>query len=395
MYYLSYKSFFCVAVIFLAACLLSCHAHSIRDEIPLSRESMENNYFVLDFERGDADFQDLKAHFFTTFPHDDPTRGDVVYDRKQWVSSNMMEIKKGDGLYLYIKDRNDGIGFDSFRLTSKAYYNLNEFTGKLLFVFKGELPSAKGIWPAWWLNGGRQDVWTYKNRATIETDRDLDSYSGKGHFYDTPSAVNPTDWPAAGEIDIIETINGDNIIHNTIHTCPQMCDAVWNRDGRVINCSNAISGDPNSGCSGKSYKLDAPEGTFACLWSGNNIRFYYWHPGDDIRSPGGPLSDDPDPLLWPATSLMNEVNFLETDAGCNVELHEAWQCENCGSSNTCLFVNLKMIFNVTLCGKWAGNEFDSTDMSMSNCRNYILNDGKDSINNQSMKIAYVSVRKIQ
>ena len=105
-----------------------------------------------------------------------------------------------------------------------------------------------------------------------------------GQFYNTPSPVNCTDWPAAGEVDIIETINGDNIIHNTIDTRPQMCNSEWNDDGIIINCANATHTDPNSGCSGKSYPVNSPEGTFACLWESNSIRYYYWEPEADVRA---------------------------------------------------------------------------------------------------------------
>ena len=75
-------------------------------------------------------------------------------------------------------------------------------------------------------------------------------------------------------------------------------------------------------------------------------------------------------------------------------IHRSWQCENCEGSDSCKFTNLKMIFNTTICGVWAGNKFDGTENSFLNCKNYIFNEGKSDINNQFMKIEYVSVKKL-
>lgn len=354
----------------------------------------ENHFFYLDFENNQYVFSEVENYFFTTFPHDDPTQGDVIYDRMKWVNDDMIQLSENDGLYGYIKNRNDTLGFDSFRFTSKPYYNLNDDVQKILFVFKGKFPSANGVWPAWWLNGSREDEWLYKESIQSVSDEFLDKYSGIGEFYNTPSPVNCTDWPAAGEVDIIETINGDNIIHNTIHTCPQMCDSEWNDDGIIINCANATLIDPNSGCSGKSYKVDSPEGTFACLWENNSFRFYYWDSEADIRSVGGPLSSLPDPDSWEQSNLKNHVRLFETSAECDEESHKKWQCETCKDINTCEFKNLKMVFNITLCGIWAGYQFDETDNSLNNCKDYILGEGKESIDNQYIKIEYVSVSKL-
>jgi len=225
--------------------------------------SYDNHFFVLDFENNQYDFSEVQKYFFTTYPHNDPTQGNVIYDRVKWVNDDMIKLTEYDALYGFIKSRNDSLGFDSFRFTSKPYYNLNDKINKILFVFKGKLPSEKGVWPAWWLNGSRQDEWLYKGKDNLTLNESLDKYSGIGHFYDTPSPVNCTDWPSAGEVDIIETINGNNIIHNTIHTCPQMCDSEWNGDGVIINCANATLTDPNSGCSGRTYEFNSPEVTFA------------------------------------------------------------------------------------------------------------------------------------
>lgn len=354
----------------------------------------ENQFFILDFENQKYDFSKVEKYFFTTFPHDDPTLGDVIYDRMKWVNDDMIRLSENEGLYSYIKSRDDSLGFDSFRFTSKPYYNLNDDVHKILFVFKGKFPSEKAVWPAWWLNGSRQDEWLYKENNNSISDESLDKYSGVGQFYNTPSSVNCTDWPAAGEVDIVETINDDNIIHNTIHTCPQMCNSEWNDDGIVINCANATHTDPNSGCSGKSYKVNSLEGTFACLWENDSFRFYYWDSDSDVRSDGGPLSELPRPELWNNYNLKNQVRLLETDTDCEEQIHKDWQCENCEGKNKCEFVNLKMIFNITLCGKWAGDEFDETDNSLINCKEYILNEGKDAIDNQYIKIEYVSVSNL-
>jgi hypothetical protein len=354
----------------------------------------ENHFFFLDFENQNYAFSEVENYFFTTFPHNDPTQGDVVYDRLKWVNDDMIKLSDHDGLYGFIKSRNDSLGFDSFRFTSKPFYNLNDDVQKILFVFKGKLPSAKGVWPAWWLNGSRQDEWLYKENINSFSDEGLEKYSGVGEFYNTPSPVNCTDWPAAGEIDIIETINGNNIIHNTIHTCPQMCESEWNGDGVIINCANATATDPNSGCSGKSYQVSSPEGTFACLWEKGTISFYYWPPQDDVRLKGGPLSSEPNPEMWNKINLKNYVQLLETDSDCEDEIHNEWQCKICNGMNNCEFKNLKMIFNITLCGIWAGKIFDTSQSPLNNCKEYILNEGKDAIDNQYLKIEYVSVSKL-
>jgi hypothetical protein len=354
----------------------------------------ENHFFFLDFEKNDYDFSEVEKYFFTTFPHNDPTQGDVIYDRVKWVNEGMINLLEYDGLYGFIKSRNDSLGFDSFRFTSKPYYNLNDDVQKILFVFKGKFPSEKGVWPAWWLNGSRQDEWLYKESLQSMSDEFLNKYSGIGEFYNTPSPVNCTDWPSAGEVDIIENINGNNIIHNTIHTCPQMCESEWNNDGIIINCANATATDPNSGCSGKSYKIDSPEGTFACLWEKGTISFYYWLPQDDVRLKGGPLSSEPNPELWSKSNLKNQVRLIETSDECEEEIHQDWQCETCSGFNECEFKNLKMIFNITLCGIWAGKEFDTSLNSLNNCKEYILNEGNDAIDNQYFKIEYVSVSKL-
>ncbi|GAB4341877.1 MAG: hypothetical protein Kow0037_28840 [Calditrichia bacterium] len=390
---------FKTSLFFLMALLLvgsmACSSGKMIKRPPQIASFAENQFFVLDFEKQLLSLKNVESRFFTTFPHDEPTGGQVVYDRRQWVNQGMIRLRKGDGLYLYLKSRGEGQDFDSFRLTSKSFYNLNEQTPGILFVFKGKLPSGKGIWPAWWLNGSREKEWIYAGRENFPDDEELDKYSGIGHFYNTSSPVNGTDWPSAGELDIIETINGDNIVHNTLHTCPQMCDAIWNGGETVINCANARDDDPNAGCSGKPYQLDEPRGTFACLWEENRIRFYYWSPEEDVREMGGPLSEHPDPTGWDKKFLKNTVILLDSGTPCEDSLHQQWQCRNCAEANLCRFVNMKMIFNTTLCGKWAGSRFNDSDNPTAHCNAWIRGEGRQLIDGQFLKIEYVGVRPIE
>jgi hypothetical protein len=355
------------------------------------REDYENQFFRLDLRADDVSLADIEKYFFMTFPHDDPTEGDVVYDRRLWGNQEMQVLRQNEGLFLYVKARQDSNKFDSSRLTSKAYYNLANDSSRILFVYKGQLPSARGVWPAWWLNGSHQAEWVYGDAQPAYSDATLDRYSGKGRFYNTVSAVNPTDWPAAGEVDIIETINGDNIVHNTIHTCPMMCNSEWNDSGVIKNCAAANTNDPNPGCSGEAYLSEDGRGTFACLWQKDRFTFYYWPPDSAVDSAHGPLSEQPRPDTWAAQFRKNTVRMWPGNEPCEDEKHQRWQCENCAGKTTCSFTNMKMIFNITLCGKWAGNKFDASEKALANCQEYILGPGRDSIDGQYMRIEYVAV----
>ena len=374
--------------------LYACSTEPNSPQVEPEKVEYENQFFTLDFQNDNSNLSTFETHFLSTFPHNDPTLGNVVYDRAKWTQEDMIQVQENDGLYAYVKFREDSTGFDSFRFTTKTFFNLTEETPRLLFVYKGSLPSEKGMWPAWWLNGSKQPTWIYQDSVPAQTDEKLNRYSGKGNYYDTSSSVNSTDWPGGGEIDIIENINGDPLIHNTLHTCPQMCDSEWNGEGTQINCANAKPNDVNPGCSGSTYEVEKLAGTFACIWEKSTIRFYYWAPEAPVGDAGGPLSAQPQPDSWTGDELKNTVTLLETDAGCDDSLHQDWQCKNCAGSNSCQFQNMKMIFNVTLCGAWAGNQFDDTDNSLNNCEAFIRGEGASLIDNQFMKIEYVSVRPI-
>lgn len=358
------------------------------------QSSPDNNssaFYTLDFENDNVSQAELNRYFLTTFPHSDPTEGNVVYDRVKWVNEDMVKVKDSDGLYLYIRQSDQSGFFDSVRVTSKHMYNIEQGNEAILFVFKGALPSVNGAWPAWWLNGSYEKEWL---ESTSKSNDDLDQYSGVGNYYDTPSAVNSTDWPSAGEVDIIESINGQKLIHNTLHTCPQMYDSVWNNDPKIINCANAKIGDPNAGCSGNAYEVEETQGTFAAIWKKTGIEFYYWPEGEEVRKPGGPLSSSPNPTKWLSENLKNTVSLLPTTAACQENAHESWQCKNCQGSENKKLANLKMIFNITTCGKWAGAKFDDSDTPLANCQAYISGDGKSAIDGKYIKVEYLSVKQL-
>ena len=113
-----------------------------------------------------------------------------------------------------------------------------------------------------------------------------------------------------------------------------------------------------------------------------------------MSSAGGPLSASPDPDSWTGDELKNYAELKDGTVQCSDEAHQPWQCTNCSESQSCSFDNLKMIFNITTCGKWAGNKFDDSDEALKNCRKFIRNEGRAAIDGQAIRIEYVSVREL-
>ena len=52
----------------------------------------------------------------------------------------------------------------------------------------------------------------------------------------------------------------------------------------------------------------------------------------------------------------------------------------------CQFNNIKMVFNTTLCGDWAGNAYEG---GMEECRNYLI-DNSGKITNKEWDISYIA-----
>ena len=110
-------------------------------------------------------------------------------------------------------------------------------------------------------------------------------------------------------------------------------------------------------------------GVFACHWKPGEtsdeylgeIKFYYWEYNDRTPiEPGGPLTSSPNPEteMWNA-HLVSSVKYKKDNKFPKIDPDWSQCLNNKGEriENTCQFNNLRMIFNTTLCGDWAGNAY--------------------------------------
>jgi len=144
-------------------------------------------------------------------------------------TSRPVNIQQQNGNLIITAQKEDLTGPDGIprHYTSARINSQNHFTQKYgRFEASIQLPTGKGIWPAFWLLGD--------NHETAE-------------------------WPNCGEIDILETIGAPDTIYSTIH------------------------GPGYSGSKGPSTKYPLPTGEsvhtgfhlYAVEWSPNDIKFFF------------------------------------------------------------------------------------------------------------------------
>ncbi|KAL9073446.1 MAG: hypothetical protein Q9157_004737 [Trypethelium eluteriae] len=245
----------------------------------------------------------------------DPTNGAVQYvDQATAASSSMnrdpLINKNENGSYYMGADHNTTTsgGRPSVRIQSQASYNSGLFVLDLSHMPGGEC----GSWPAFWLLG------------------------------------YPAEWPAAGEVDIIEGVNNQVGNDMTLHTSAG-CNLTNNGDFTAdlvqskIDCNG---GDGHDGCqiadSGSSPDSSHSFGSgfnqigggvYATEWLEDSFSIWFF-PRTDKASIKQATSDYPDPTQWGKPL----AKFTFNDQ-CNVASH---------------FTNQKMIFDLTFCGDWAG-----------------------------------------
>jgi beta-glucanase (GH16 family) len=166
----------------------------------------------------------------------DPTKWNIVTsgdgfgnNELETYTSRPANIQQQDGNLVITAQKEDFTGPDGIlrHYTSARINTQNHFTQTYgRFEARIQLPTGKGIWPAFWLLGDSHD---------------------------------PKDWPNYGEIDILEAIGAPDTIYSTIH------------------------GPGYSGRNGPTTKYVLPAGQqvdnafhlYAVEWSPNNIKFFF------------------------------------------------------------------------------------------------------------------------
>lgn len=280
-------------------------AHLYKQPTLAKRQS--RNFTLTDSMEG-ASFFDKWT--FMTF--DDPTHGLVNYVDRDTAFNLGLAYVREDGVAVMKVDNTtslqSGEKRNSVRIhTSKGY-------GQGLFIVDiAQMPYGCSVWPAFWSNGDN--------------------------------------WPAGGEIDIIEGTQNSTINQSTLHTTPgcqldttKQASAEGTPDsfasftGEVATTICDSNVDFNSGCgirytSTKSYGIGlngAGGAVYATLWNEEGIRVWHFARAD---VPEDITSQTPNPDAWGPP-----VAFFSSDS--------------CPMSQ--FFTDQSFIFNITLCGDLAG-----------------------------------------
>lgn len=252
-----------------------------------------------------------KQHMGDTFFDDwvffvgaDPTHGVVQYlDQPTALSSNLTSIN-GDGHAIMKVNTTQTISGNrpSVRITTNY-----QFTGGLLVLDAVHAPTGCATWPAFWTNGDN--------------------------------------WPNNGEIDIMEGVNDLTVNQASIHTAPGChisdSEAANNATGTLVGGSDCASAESNNGgCGQQATSLSNTYGppfnsnnggVYAMLWDESGITVHFFQ---RQQIPDDILSQLPQPQNW-------GLPFA------------SWPATSCNPFQ--FFQQHSIIFDITLCGDWAGN----------------------------------------
>jgi len=235
---------------------------------------------------------------FTFYTGADPTDGYVDYTVG---TSNGLAYYTNNQIYMGVDYTtvNPSGGRASTRVTSNTAYTHGLFVADI-----AHMPGAIcGVWPAWWTFG--------------------------------------PNWPASGEIDIIEGVNQQTTDSITLHTAAG-CDVSISGSaaGTTLGSSDCNDNSAGTGCSASTTNTEgygngfnsAGGGFYAMNWNSESISVYFWPRGSE---PSGIDDGQPEPSNW---------SPVATFSGCDIDEY---------------FANHNIIFDTTFCGQWAGEVWSS------------------------------------
>jgi len=265
----------------------------------------------------------------------DPTHGIVDYiDEDTARSNNLIEVNSAGNAVMRVDTTQTVTSSrQSIRITTNATFN-----GGLFILDAVHMPSGCGTWPAFWTNG--------------------------------------PNWPAGGEIDIVEGVNDYTNNQATIHTnpgctIPSSSSSALNITGAVVGGTNCAAAETNNaGCgiqssSNVSYGAafnNNGGGVYAMQWDNTGIKVFFF---ERSNIPSDITNGTPLPSNW-GQPMAN------------------WPATDCNPST--YFYTHSAIFDTTLCGDWAGSVWNasgspgqaqscSTRTGFSTCDAFVLASG--------------------
>jgi len=244
--------------------------------------------------------------FFTA---SDPTHGLVDYvDENTARSNGLLEVNsQGNAVMRVETTETVSDNRQSVRITTQSQFN-----GGLVIMDSVHMPTGCGTWPAFWTDG--------------------------------------PNWPAGGEIDIVEGVNDYTHNQATIHTnvgctLPTISSSTLAISGTVVggtDCAALTTG--NQGCGirastnnsfGAGFNANGG-GVYAMKWDGTGIAVYFFSRGS---VPADITANAPQPNSW-GLALAR------------------WPASPCTPFK--FFNNHQAIFDTTLCGDWAGDVWNTS-----------------------------------
>ncbi|OIW34780.1 glycoside hydrolase family 16 protein [Coniochaeta ligniaria NRRL 30616] len=237
------------------------------------------------------------------FSGPDPTNGFVKYvDAATADSGGLAGFTQG-GVYLGVDNKNPTTaGRASTRVTTKTAYTKGLFIADIAHMPAGTGEGGScGLWPAFWMFG--------------------------------------PNWPASGEIDIIEGVNNQSSNAVTLHTSP---GCTMTNTGAVAS-TKLVHDDcqGNQGCGQQTSASNnygsgfnaAGGGVYALEWTSDHISVWFFARSDPMVARLNATGVVPDPTTFGQPIARFVGN------SCNFDDH---------------FMNNNLVFNIDYCGDWAG-----------------------------------------
>ncbi|KLO09570.1 glycoside hydrolase family 16 protein [Schizopora paradoxa] len=254
---------------------------------------------------------------FDFFNQTDPTHGSVNYLSKGDAQAAGLAYVQDDGTVIMKVDNTTQLSPGQFR---NSIQSKNTYSSGLFIADIYSMPHGCSVWPAFWAVGGN--------------------------------------WPEGGEIDIIENVHDATFNQMTLHTsagcsldnstaAPSNMSGNYKRTEAFTSTilSTACQSSPtyNDGCAfqstdtasyGHAFNMIAG-GVYATLLSSEGVSIWNF-PRTNI--PSDILASQPNPSTWGTPAAF-------------------WNAQTCDTSEH--FTNLQLVFDITLCGDWAGATYTS------------------------------------